>query len=108
MKDFLITNWFILLIAAVFMAFDIYLAVTKQWGKLREQAYALMLQAERIFSSDEGKKKFDAVFDQLYYNLIPAWMRLFISPDTVKEKLQEWYDLAKDYLDNGKIDNSTE
>lgn len=79
---------------------------TKQWTKLREQAYALMLQAERLFSNSEGKKKFEAVFEVLYYDLLPAWMRMFISPDTIKEKLQEWYDLSKDYLDNGKIDNS--
>jgi hypothetical protein len=106
MKGFFIENWFVIVVLLVFLAFDIYLAVTRQWTKLREQAYALMLQAERTFSSGEGKKKFEAVFEILYYDLIPAWMRLFISPDRIKEKLQEWYDLAKDYLDNGKIDNS--
>jgi hypothetical protein len=106
MKEFFTENWFVIAVLLVLFAFDIYLAVTKQWIKLREQAYALMLQAERIFSTGEGRKKFEAVFTTLYYDLIPAWLRLFISPDTIKEKLQEWYDLAKDYLDNGKIDNS--
>jgi hypothetical protein len=65
-----------------------------------------MLQAERIFSDGEGKKKFDAVFEKLYNDLVPAWMHLFVSQDDIRRKLQEWYDLAKDYLDNGVIDGS--
>lgn len=108
MKEFFMTNWFIVLLLVAFVGFDIYLAITKQWGKLREQAYALMLQAERVFADGEGKKKFDAVFDKLYFNLIPAWLRRFVSPESIREKLQKWYTLAKDYLDDGTINNSTE
>jgi hypothetical protein len=105
MKEFLIANWLVLLVALLFIGYIMYLIITKQWTKLREQAYALMLQAERIFADGEGKKKFDAVFDKLYYGLIPTWLRLFISPESIRAKLQEWYNLAKDYLDNGVIDN---
>ena len=106
MKEFLAGNWFVLLLGVLFLAGIIYLAITKQWVKLRGLAYALMLQAERIFSSGEGKQKFDAVFEKLYFDLIPAWLRLFVSPRSIREKLQEWYILAKDYLDNGIVDNS--
>jgi len=108
MKEFFTANWFIILLAVVFVGFEIYLISTRQWTKLRMQAYGLMLAAERLFGSGEGKKKFDAVFEKLYHNLIPAWFRMFVSPESIREKLQEWYDLAKDYLDNGKVDNSIE
>lgn len=105
MKEFLAGNWFALLLGALFLAGIIYLAITKQWEKLRGIAYALMLQAERVFSDGEGRKKFEAVFQRLYYNLIPPWLRLFVTPEGIREKLQKWYDLAKDYLDDGVIGN---
>jgi len=105
MKDFLMGNWFVLLLGVLFLGAIVYLAITKQWAKLRGIAYALMLQAERVFSDGEGKQKFEAVFEQLYNNLIPPWLRVFVTPEEIREKLQEWYDLAKDYLDNGVIDN---
>jgi Mg2+ and Co2+ transporter CorA len=105
MKEFLAGNWFALLLGVLCLAGIVYLAVTRQWEKLRGIAYALMLQAERVFSDGEGKKKFDAVFDKLYLDLIPAWLRVFVPPDELRRKLQEWYDLAKDYLDDGVINN---
>jgi len=99
-------NWLVILLLMLFVGYDIYLVITKQWTKLREQAYALMLAAERIFADGEGQKKFEAVFEKLYFDLVPAWLRLFVSPRSIREKLQKWYTLAKDYLDNGKVDNS--
>lgn len=105
MKEFLAGNWLVLILGVLFLGFTIYLAITKQWDKLRGIAYALMLQVERTMANIEGKKKFEAVFQRLYYDLIPPWLRLFVPPDDIRRKLQEWYDLAKDYLDNGVIDN---
>ena len=104
MRDFMIHNWFLLLIAIILVAYEVYLVITKQWTKLRMQAYALMLTAERIFGAGQGKEKFEAVFRELYNNLIPSWLRLFITPEGIREKLQEWYDLAKDYLSDGVVD----
>ena len=106
MKEILIGNWFIVLFLVMILAYDIYLVITKQWTKLREQAYALMLSAERVFGDGEGKKKFEAVFQRLYYNLIPPWLRLFVPPESIRDKLQEWYNLAKDYLDDGQVNGS--
>jgi hypothetical protein len=106
MEEFIAENWFVLILGILFLGFIVYLVVTKQWERLRGVAYALMLQAERVFSDGEGKEKFEAVFERLYYDLIPPWLRLFVTPEGIKKKLQEWYDLAKDYLDNGVIDNN--
>jgi hypothetical protein len=106
MKEFLTQNWLVLLLGVLFLGYVIYLMVSRQWSRLRELAYALMLQAERLMSNIEGKKKFEAVFERFYYDLVPAWLRFFVPPDDIRRKLQQWYDLAKDYLDNGKVDNS--
>lgn len=103
MKEFLIQNWFVNLLAIAFLGYAIYLAATKQWTKIHQLAYALMLSAERLYADNEGKKKFESVFEKLYYDLIPPWLRLFISPESIREKIQEWYDIAKDYLSDGQV-----
>ncbi|RCX09287.1 hypothetical protein DFR58_1371 [Anaerobacterium chartisolvens] len=105
MKDFFVQNWITIVIIAGMAAFIIYLAATRQWGRLREYAYALMLTAERIYVQSDGEKKFEAVFQRVYPSM-PLWAKLFISSDAVRQKLQKWYDCAKDYLDDGKINNS--
>lgn len=107
MKDILIQNWFVILVAAAFVAYVIHLILTKQWTKLRMQAYALMLSAEKLYANDAGKEKFEAVFQKLYFALIPVWLRAFITQETFRKKLQEWYNLAKDALDDGKVNDST-
>lgn len=106
MKEILIQNWFVILVAAAFVAYIIHLIVTKQWTKLRMQAYALMLSAEKLYANIEGKEKFEAVFQKLYFALIPAWLRPFVTEEMMRKKMQEWYELAKDYLDDGKLNES--
>ena len=98
MKILLIQNWFVILVLLVFIAYLVYLMVTKQWMKLKQQAYGLMLSAERLYDTTEGKEKFIAVFEKIYYYLIPFWLRVFVTEDVIKEKLQKWYDLMKDCL----------
>ncbi len=105
-NEILLQNWFVILIAAAFVAYVIHLILTKQWTKLREQAYALMLSAEKLYGDDAGKEKFEAVFEKLYFVLIPAWLRPFVTEDIMRKKLQEWYDFAKDFLDDGEVNNS--
>ena len=106
MKELLMENWFVLLLGALFLGFIIYLVITKQWVKLRGIAYALMLQAERVFAEGEGRQKFEAVFERVYYNLIPAWLRVFVPPAAIRVKLQEWYAMARDSLRQDKPPNA--
>ena len=92
------SNWLVILIVGAILGYDIYLIVTRQWTKLQKQAYALMLAAEKAFSKGEGKKKFDTVFQRLYYDLVPPWLRVFVPPDVMRGKLQVWYNAVKGYL----------
>lgn len=99
------TNWISIGIIVLAIIYITYLMLTKQWAELRSIAYGLMLQAERLLRTSPGKEKFEAVFDALYAAL-PKWIRLFVSKKGLKSKLQVWYDLAKDYLDDTELNNA--
>lgn len=96
----------VLVIIAIF-AYIAFLALTKRWTKLREMAYAMMLQAERVYLDEQGKEKFEAVFSRMYEDYLPNWIKAFVPETILREYLQDWYNKAKDYLDNGALDNST-
>jgi len=106
MRNFIISNWPTILIIAVFLIWVIYLAVKKKWDQLRGIAYRLMLQAEKVITgTKKGRERFEAVFKQVY-SLIPPWLQFFFPESTVREKLQEWFNDIKDYLDDGKVNHS--
>jgi hypothetical protein len=67
---------------------------------IRGDAYAAMLWAERKFPDDAGRTKFLRVLDKTYY-LLPTEVRKYISMAAYAVILQEWYDQAKDILDDG-------
>jgi hypothetical protein len=105
MKDFIIQNWASVVIIIAFLAIIAVLILQKRWGALRTLAYRMMLAAEMAFSSGEGKAKFEAVF-QTVYDLIPEWFKIFVPEDLLRRKLQEWFNMAKDWADDGIINNS--
>ena len=106
MKNFILQHWPSILIIAVFLFYVVYLAVNRKWDQLRGIAYRFILQAESVIrGTKKGQERFEFVIDRLY-SLIPGWLRFFISEESLREKLQEWFDTIKDYLDNGKIDGS--
>ena len=94
-----------LIVVLFIIGYALYLTIMKKWVELREFAYALMLQAERLYKDNQGKEKFEVVFREVY-DLIPVWLQKLIPPKSIREKLQEWYDLAKDYLDDGFINRT--
>lgn len=78
MKDFLISNWLVILILFCFTAYIVYLIVKHRWTNLRELAYKLIRQAEKaVTGTKKGRERFDIVLNQLY-NIVPTWLRLFI------------------------------
>lgn len=99
-----IQNLIALIVVLLIVGYALYLTLMKKWVELREFAYALMLSAERLYKDYQGQEKFELVFKQVY-DLIPVWLQRFVPPESLREKLQEWYDIAKDYLDDGIIDS---
>jgi hypothetical protein len=108
MKNFIIQQWPTILIIAVFLFWVGYLVVNRKWDQLRSTAYRMILQAEKVVTgTKKGQERFELVFNRVY-SLIPPWLRFFILENDLREQLQDWYNDIKDYLDNGKIDNSIE
>lgn len=74
-------------------------------NSIQADAYAAMLWAERNFSDDEGGTKFLVVLEETYY-LLPEEVRKYISKEAYAVILQDWYDNAKDILDDGALNRS--
>lgn len=103
--EFLMQNWLSVLIFIFILSYIAYLSVTRQWGRVREFAYQVMLLAERTFSDNDGQIKFDFVVRIVYKNM-PAWLRLFLKEENMKKRIQGWYEIAKDFLDDGMVNHS--
>ncbi len=107
MLEFMKENWTSILAVLILVGWTIYLVITRKWDYLRAKAYEIILYAENyITGTKRGKERFELVIRTLY-SLIPGWLRFIITEQTLREKLQEWFDILKDAMDNGKIDNST-
>ena len=106
MLDFLKNYWLVILIGLGLTGYIAYLIVNRRWAKLRELAYKMIRQAETVIvGTKKGQERFSLVLEQLY-SIIPAWLRFFIPRSLLEQKLQEWVDLIKDSLDDGKINDS--
>lgn len=105
MLEFLKMNWLTILIVLLAVGYIVYLFVTKQWAKIRELAYKSMLKLERTYIDSQGPQKFDTALNTVWLKL-PFWIRLFISKEDITVRLQSWYDKAKDFLDDGQINDS--
>ncbi|QNU67278.1 hypothetical protein EHE19_001660 [Ruminiclostridium herbifermentans] len=106
MLEFIVSNFSTILLGLAVFFYVFYLVLNKRWEKLRKLAYKFILQAEKeITGTKKGQERFEFVIKELYL-LMPKWLQIFITEETLKEKLQEWYNDVKDYLDDGKINNS--
>lgn len=83
------------LVALILLAYAI---VTRQWLLLRTASLSLMLSAEKLMKTAEGKEKMDQVFAELW-SWAPGWVKKFYDKNKLRLKLQEWYDIAKDMLE---------
>jgi hypothetical protein len=78
----------------------------KSINDIREDVYKLFLQAEKSFTeSGAGVKKMDWVVTSAY-SLLPKYVQVFVSEDTLRVIIQKWFVAVKDLLDDGKINNS--
>lgn len=97
MTDFILGNFETVagvILSAILIA---YALVTRQWWILRAVAYRFMLDAERIMKTKAGKAKMDAVYAAIWEQ-VPKWLKRFVTEKTLREKLQDWYNLAKNSL----------
>ncbi len=109
MKDFLINNWAVILVAIIALALVLDKIINKKWDELRTAAYEFIKFAEEtIVGYKKGNDRFNFVISKLYDKLIPNWLKVFFPEEVLRRKLQEYFNDIKDILDNGKKDGSTD
>ncbi len=106
MREFILNYWFIIVVGMGLIGYIVYFALKHRWADLRELAYKFIHQAEQAITGTKmGQERFNYVLAQLF-NMIPTWLRFFIPRSLLEQKLQEWFDLIKDSLDDGKINGT--
>jgi hypothetical protein len=94
---------FILILVAAAALFAIF-----EWQRAKTIAYGLMLQAKSL-AKDAVLKSGDAQMEWVVkkaFQFLPKSITIFISEDNMKKMVHYLYRKAKDYLDDGKINNS--
>jgi len=102
--SFLWENRFIILIVAFVILFFILLG----WQKTKVLLYQLMLQAKRMAKDavlKSGQEQEEWVVKKAL-QLLPLSLRMFFSEDTVRKIVKWLYQKAKDYADDGQLNNS--
>jgi uncharacterized membrane protein len=106
--SFSVSDISLMIVIMVIVVYAIYLLITKQYDRLRHDAYDLIQFAENnMVGTKRGQQRFKYVLDMLYDLYMPVWLKAFISRESVAIKLQEWYLEFKDLLDDGKINGSS-
>lgn len=102
--------WPVLLILAVgLLAVTVTVAFQyvkmKRLDGIREDVYQLFLRAEHIYKSGEGQQKLKWVVNQAM-ELLPQWLRVFVTVDMLMKIIDRWFAGVKDLLDDGKVNGS--
>jgi len=88
------------LIVAIYCLFE--------WQRAKVIAYSLMLQAKSLAKDTilkSGDQQADWVVKRAY-QFLPKSLTIFISEDNMRKIIYKLYHSAKDYLDDGNINNS--
>ena len=93
---------FIVLVVAVAIFLAVKVMQNIGLEKIRAYVYQGFIKAEHEFQQGDNEQKFDYVV-QLARSSIPAPFNLFITEKLLRKVIQLWFDICKDFLDDGKI-----
>lgn len=88
----------------------VFFYVIFEWQRFKTKAYALMLQAKSLAMDailKSGNQQAEWVVKKAYQFLPRSWT-IFISEERMRKIVFYLYHKAKDYLDDGQINNSIE
>ena len=110
MMEYLITNRETIILVAIGILVVTIIAVkyVQHVGleKIRKNVYNLFIVAEREFQHGENTEKFEYVIKWAKM-AIPLPFNLFITERLLRKVVQAWFNLTKDLLDDGKLNNSS-
>lgn len=94
----------IILIVGVLILLIVLIGILKLCSKVRSKVYQLFIKAEK-----EAKKgeKMDYVVEQIY-SLLPSPINIFVNEAALRWILQKMFDVVKDFLNDGKLNNNNE
>mgnify|MGYP005838767779 CR=1 FL=1 len=90
------------------VVFVILFLVLLGWQKTKVLLYQLMLQAKRMAKDailKSGQEQEEWVVKKAL-QLLPLSLRMFLSEDTVRKIVKWLYQKAKDYADDGQLNDS--
>ena len=73
--------------------------------KIRAVVYKAFIEAEHLYKYGDNSQKFEYVVS-LARSHLPQPFNLFITEDLLKKVIQLWFDLIKDLLDDGRINET--
>ena len=96
----------VLILLILMIAIVIIIAAYLYLSEIRADVYHLFLIAEHTFTATpKGKQKMEWVIQQTRV-LLPKWAQLFITDALLEKALQNWFDMVKDLLDDGKFNKT--
>lgn len=104
--DWKVLVWDWRFVLAIVLGIVVY--AVADWKNFKIKAYQLMLDAKSLAKDQvlkSGQEQEDWVVEKLYA-VMPTKFKVFISEDLLRKIVYKSYHLAKDIIDNGKIDNS--
>lgn len=93
---------------AIIVVIAVIIYAVFEWQSFKVLAYKLMLVAKKLAQKkilEAGQPEEDWTVEHLY-DLLPKRITLFVSKDLVRKIVYKLYHVAKDLLDDGKLNNS--
>ena len=105
LKGFIFENRFIIVLLVAVILFAL-----MEWQKFKAIVHGIMLQAKSMAKDlvlKSGVEQENWVVMQCF-RYLPKWITVFISQDNMYKIVHYLYCKAKDYLDDGRVNNSIE
>ena len=97
---------FMMLVAVIFIVVVVKALQAIGLERIRKIVYQGFVIAEHEFMYGDNAAKFDYVI-QLARSHIPLPFSLVITESLLRTVIQAWFDLCKDLLDDGKLNNAS-
>lgn len=95
----------LVIISAIIVIISIRIMQVIGLEKIRKVVYDGFLIAEYKFQHGDNTQKFEYVVN-LAKSTVPAPFNLFITESLLRKVIQTWFNLCKDLLDDGKLNNT--
>lgn len=97
----------VFMVIAAAVAIILFVKLMKSVGleRIRLYVYDRFIEAEHSFAYGDNEQKYEYVV-QLARSAIPSPFNIFITEAALRKTVQIWFDLCKDWLDDGVLNGS--